>query len=141
MATKQTTRSTRARTPHRSRKTSRKSGMCANEITPLVLEAKDAYAYQEALGNIDPGVTFEAWRREQCLEAVGKPGLSKCKSDDWQDLAAHFCVLAGKDAEALSAADQLAFKMLFHLNNEVRELKGQQPINRAAFVQFIRGQL
>jgi len=48
---------------------------------------------------------------------------------------------AAKDAEALSAADQLAFKLLFLLNNEVRELKGQQPINWAAFIQFIKGQL
>lgn len=46
-----------------------------------------------------------------------------------------------KDQESMSAADQLAFKLLFRLNNEVRGLKGQPPINRQQFIAFIRSQL
>jgi len=48
---------------------------------------------------------------------------------------------AAKDAEALSAVDQLAFKLIFQLNNEIREAKGQQPLTPEQFRQFVRAQL
>jgi len=48
---------------------------------------------------------------------------------------------AAKDAEALSAADQLAFKLIFLINNEVRVLKGQEPVTRQQFIQFVRSQI
>lgn len=46
-----------------------------------------------------------------------------------------------KDEEVANSVDQLAFKLIFRLNNEVRELKGQQPVNRQQFIAFIRSQL
>lgn len=74
--------------------------MGSREITPLVLLAKDAYALQLSLGNTDLGEDFDSWRRAQCVAAVGKPGLSKCSSDHWRPLAAHFCLLAGLEVES-----------------------------------------
>jgi len=48
---------------------------------------------------------------------------------------------ASKDAQALNAADQLAFKLIFRLNNEIRDAKGQQPLTPQQFRQFVRAQL
>jgi len=48
---------------------------------------------------------------------------------------------ATKDQKALSAADELSFKLIFQLNNEIRQLKGQQPITRQQFIQYIKSQL
>jgi hypothetical protein len=77
--------------------------MGRSEIQPLVLAAREAYDYQEALGNIDAGQSFDDWRRAQVLAKVGRSGLSECVHDDYQPLMGHFQVLAGRDGDALES--------------------------------------
>lgn len=70
------------------------------EIRPLAIAAKKAFEYQLDLGNIDSGTTFDSWRLEQCMLAVGKPGITACSHDHYLPLMAHFQVQSGNDAEA-----------------------------------------
>ncbi len=77
--------------------------MGKREIQPLVMAAREGYDYQNALGNIDPGQTFDAWRRDQVMNTVGRKGLSDCQHDHYKPLMAHFQVLAGRDGEALES--------------------------------------
>jgi hypothetical protein len=77
--------------------------MGKREIQPLVMAAREAYDYQSALGNIDPGHTFDAWRRDQVKSKVGRAGLTECSHDDFKPLMGHFQLLAGRDADALAS--------------------------------------
>lgn len=77
--------------------------MGRSETQPLVLAAREAYDYQVALGNVDPGTTFDAWRREQVRTTVGRDGLSDCLHDHFRPLMGHFKALAGRDGEALGS--------------------------------------
>ena len=70
------------------------------EIKPLVIAARTAFDYQMDFGNIELGMTFDDWRREQCMEVVGKPGITACSHDHYRPLMAHFQILAGKDEKA-----------------------------------------
>lgn len=70
------------------------------EVRPLAIAAKKAYEFQEQLGNIAPGQTFNDWRHEQCMEAVQKPGITACSHDHYRPLMAHFQILAGRDEKA-----------------------------------------
>lgn len=72
------------------------------EIRRLVLLAKDAYSLQDSLGNLDPGETFDAWRRAQVQAAAGVAGTSKLVRRQWRTVAAHFLTLAGKEDKALA---------------------------------------
>ncbi len=71
------------------------------EIQALAITARKAFDFQRDLGNLDDAVKFDDWRREQVLEAVGKPGLSACDHHDFLPVRAHFGLLAGKDEAAL----------------------------------------
>lgn len=71
------------------------------EIVPLAIQARQAYEFQCGLGNVEAGVSFDAWRRDQVMAAVEKPGLSACDSDDWRSVMGHFLLLAGQDESAL----------------------------------------
>jgi len=98
------TKTSVAKSASGSRKQTRFPGkMGKNEIQPLIMAAREAFAYQESLGNIDSGVTFDTWRRDQVMAAVGREGLSKCHHDDYRPLMGHFQVLAGRDAEAFQS--------------------------------------
>lgn len=77
--------------------------MGKREIQPLVMAAREAYDYQNALGNLDPGQTFDAWRRDQVKSKVGRDGLSACAHDDFKPLMGHFQLLAGRDGEAFES--------------------------------------
>jgi hypothetical protein len=77
--------------------------MGRKEIQPLVLAAREAFDYQAALGNIDPGVSFDTWRRDQVLQTVNRKGLSDCLHDHFRPLMGHFKLLAGRDADALES--------------------------------------
>lgn len=48
---------------------------------------------------------FDGWRREQCMMAVERPGLSACRNEDYLPLRAHFLRIMGRteEAEALDA--------------------------------------
>ncbi len=74
------------------------------EIRPLVMAARKAFDLQKKWGNIDALVTFDTWRREQCLEAVSQPGITACSHEDYRPLLAHFQVLSGDDSAAFSSA-------------------------------------
>jgi hypothetical protein len=70
------------------------------EILPLVMAARAAYDIQIETGNIDASTGFDEWRREQVMQAVGKPGLTALLHQDWRPVMAHFQMLAGKDDAA-----------------------------------------
>ncbi|MCW1883974.1 hypothetical protein OKA04_04490 [Luteolibacter flavescens] len=72
------------------------------EIQPLVLEAKAAFDMQIELANLDHTTSFDDWRREQVMAAVGKPGLTALDHDDFNPVMAHFATLAGHDDKALA---------------------------------------
>lgn len=82
-------------------KAKRTGNMFTREIQTLAIAARHAFDYQESLGNIEDGVTFDVWRREQVMEAVGKPGLSALFHADFRPVLAHFQLLAGSDEKAL----------------------------------------
>jgi hypothetical protein len=92
----QTSRTARAAAPQKPR-----GNISKAEITPLVLEAKAAFDAQIELANIDPKTSFDAWRRDEVMAAVGKPGISALDSDDFNPVMAHFATLAGHDELAL----------------------------------------
>ena len=73
------------------------------ETTKLVMQAQEAFHYQTSLGNIEPGDTFDAWRRDQVMDSVERPGISKIGRSQWRTVYAHFLKLAGRDDEALAA--------------------------------------
>jgi hypothetical protein len=70
------------------------------EITKLLLQAKEAWGYQLARKGIRPCCTFDNFRREQVMSAVGLPGLSKLNRSHWRTVSAHFLTLAGREDEA-----------------------------------------
>lgn len=74
--------------------------MTPGEIRPLVMAASKAFKIQDENGLTDPGETFDTWRHRQCMEAVGKPGITACNHADFRPLLAHFQTLAGEDDRA-----------------------------------------
>ena len=70
------------------------------EITKLLLQAKEAWGYQLARKGIRPCCTFDNFRRDQVMAAVGLPGLSKLNRSHWRTVSAHFLTLAGREDEA-----------------------------------------
>lgn len=83
------------------RKSAKKRGnMTPGEIRPLVMAASKAFKIQDENGLTDPGETFDTWRHRQCMEAVGKPGITACNHADFRPLLAHFQTLAGEDDRA-----------------------------------------
>lgn len=78
----------------------KRGNLTANEIKPLIMAANKAYRIQEQSGNLDSGETFNSWRKAQCLEAVGLPGITACNHIHFRPLLAHFQTLAGDDNQA-----------------------------------------
>lgn len=72
------------------------------ETTNLILQATEAFHYQTALGNIEPGTKFDDWRRDQVMARVGKAGISKIVRDDWKNVKALFLELSGREDEAFA---------------------------------------
>lgn len=71
------------------------------ETTNLILQAQEAFNYQAALGHIEPGTKFDDWRRDQVMDEVGLPGISKIHRGHFRPVKARFLELAGRDDEAL----------------------------------------
>lgn len=46
--------------------------------------------------------SFDQWRHEQVMAAVGKPGLRCCDQNDYCALMAHTCTLIGDEGDALN---------------------------------------
>ena len=76
--------------------------LSGKEIRNLVMQAKEAFHYQTALGQVEPGTSEDEWRRDQVMDAVGKAGASKIARDDWKTVKAHFLTLSGREDEALA---------------------------------------
>jgi hypothetical protein len=89
------------RTKKTTRKPVRRGNMTPAEIRPLIMAAREAYAYQDALGNI--AADFDTWRHSQVIEAVGRSGLTACDHQHFQPLLGHFQALAGRDDQAFQA--------------------------------------
>lgn len=115
MSAKPTTKSASSRAPRKPsakpvRKSTRTSLLSNGEVQNLVLQAKEAFAYQTALGNIKTGTNDDAWRRDQVMASVGKAGTSKINRDDWKSVKAHFLTLSGREDEALELLTETGVK-------------------------------
>lgn len=88
------------RTPRAKAVPRAKGSLTRPETTKLVMQAQEAYHYQTAMGLIDAGTTFDAWRRDQVMSAVGLGGISKIGRSHWRPVFAHFLTLAGRADEA-----------------------------------------
>jgi hypothetical protein len=79
-----------------------KGFMGRKETLPLIMAAREAYAFQLDLDNLDKGTSFDDFRRPIIAElADGATGFSDCKSVYFRPLMARFKLLAGKDEKAL----------------------------------------
>lgn len=107
---KKTARKTSAR-PMQKRGTPGAAGnLTRAEITNLILQAQEAFNYQTSLSRIEPGTKFDDWRRDQVLDAAGKPGLSKLDRSDWKTVKAHFLTLSGREDEAYALVSATGVK-------------------------------
>jgi hypothetical protein len=80
------------------------------EIQMLVMQAKEAFHYQTALGQIEPGTDADQWRRDQVMDCVGKAGTSKLIRIEWRQVSARFLTLAGREDEALATLNRTGVK-------------------------------
>ncbi|MDP3850491.1 MAG: hypothetical protein Q8Q59_08315 [Luteolibacter sp.] len=82
----------------------KRGNMKPAEITPLVIAARKAFDVQDRAGLVEfqgsDAKRFDAWRHQQCMDAVEKPGITSCNHGDFQPLLAHFQTLAGDDDAA-----------------------------------------
>lgn len=81
-----------------------------NETTNLVMAAQEAFSYQEALKAVEPGTSFNDWRRDQVMAAVGLGGISKIGRVHFRTVKAHFLTLAGRDDEAFAILNKTGQK-------------------------------
>lgn len=86
--------------PATSKAKSKRGNMTPAEIKPLVFAARKAFDRQAEAGLLEDAESFDAWRHRQCMDAVGKPGITACNHGEFQPLIAHFQTLAGDDAAA-----------------------------------------
>lgn len=84
--------------------------LSAGEVRKLVLQAKDAFAHQLAQGRVEPGQSFDDWRREQVADVAGVDGVSKLSRSQFRTVLAHFLTLTGKDAEAYQLLTKTGLK-------------------------------
>jgi hypothetical protein len=69
----------------------------------LAIKAREAYTHLQSAGVIEDGVSFDAWRKEQVMAAVGLPGISALNGLHFRTVMAHFLALAGQDDKAFRA--------------------------------------
>jgi len=74
--------------------------LTGQEISKLLLQAKDAWHHQISLESIPATTSFDEFRRDQVQAAVGLSGLSKINRSHWRTVSAHFLTLAGREDEA-----------------------------------------
>jgi hypothetical protein len=61
------------------------------QIRELAMLARQAFSCAFPL----PDLAFDEWRRQQCMQVVERPGLTRCRNEDYLPLKAHFLRLAG----------------------------------------------
>jgi len=69
----------------------------------LAIKAREAYNHLLSAGVIEDGVSFDDWRKDQVMEAVGLPGISALNGLHFRTVMAHFLALAGQDDKAFRA--------------------------------------
>lgn len=82
-------------TSRKSSPSSHSRSLSPAEIRPLIMAAREAWVFQGSL------VSFDDFRQENVMDAVGKSGLSSASHDEFCKLMGHFKMAAGKDDEAL----------------------------------------
>jgi hypothetical protein len=91
------------------------------------LAAMARFAYEE----VGPDATFDDWRRAECLQVAGKPGLTKCVNGDYNPLKAHFLALSGNAAGSMRAdlrgATEGRRQALFQLHKACTEARDVMP--------------
>lgn len=80
------------------------------EVIPLAIQAKDAFRYQTAKGNVEPGMTEKEWRREQVYNLTGRDGTSQLDDEHWKPVMAHFLQLAGEEEKAFELLNKTGVK-------------------------------
>lgn len=106
-APRQTRRKSPAKPPQTTRRT---SSLHPNEVRNLLMAAQEAFHHQSAIKRVEPGTTFDEWRRDQVLDAVGLPGISRIDRSHFLTVKAHFLTLAGRDDEAFAALSKTGAK-------------------------------
>ncbi len=96
MTTKTTTKTTSKKAPARTVPGS----LGAKEKTILIMAATTAHKLQIQHGLTDE--SFDAWRRRECLAAVGLAGFTACYHEHFRPLLAHFQTLSGDDSSAFA---------------------------------------
>lgn len=74
--------------------------LTSQERIPLILQTKKAFAYQQRLNRIEPGMPEDEWRREMVMDCVGLEGISKINRSHWRQVMAKFYELAGEEDKA-----------------------------------------
>ena len=92
-ATKTTAKKIARRTNSKPVKT--RGNISPEEIQPLFMAAREAWIYQ------NPGISFDEWRAEEVVSAVGRAGITACDHHHFCDLMGHFKLAAGLDDEAM----------------------------------------
>lgn len=86
------------------------SSLSRAETTNLVMTAQEAFNYQLVLKRVEPGTSFNDWRRDQVMDAVGLGGISKIGRVHFRTVKAHFLTLAGRDDEAFAILNKTGRK-------------------------------
>jgi hypothetical protein len=82
-------------------KPGRTAGLSPAQNTTLLLDAREAFHYQVACGNIPAAANFDAWRRDQVMDETGLGGLSKIGNSHFRSVKAKFLELSGRWDEAM----------------------------------------
>jgi hypothetical protein len=63
---------------------------------------------------------FDAWRREQCMQAVERQGLTECRNEDYLPLMAHFLRLLGREDEAAALLERAEMEPRAYVMDQFR---------------------
>lgn len=72
------------------------------ETQNLLMQARDAFAHQKTLNQVEPGITFDEWRRDMVMDRVGKSGISQINRSEWRTVKAWFLELSGHEDKAFT---------------------------------------
>jgi hypothetical protein len=108
----------------------------------LILMAREAWMAAKTGPDADAGaddcpfdiptdrteLSFDDWRRAQCMLVVERPGLTACRNEDYLPLKAHFLRLLGRHTEADAALERAEMEprayVLFHFQAACKAAAG-----------------